>query len=350
MSDVNGSVLKTQDIIGKPVISLQGEETGNVIRVVVDPAAKTVIGLTVSTKGLFKDEKGVLFSAIRSFGDYAVIVESSEAIMSIDNLPSIEKLTRENDIYNLRAVTPQGKLVGSVDDFYFNPDNGHIEKYILSGGLIRNLFKGKATIPSETVTMIGKDLLITIDSVESTIQKEESGLEGSLENIKGDLGHFREDFGQWTEDLDKAWDKTRNQVLQLSKVFGQNLKEAAKTGKGKGIEILSKTGEILNDKKRQLGTSYEWWIDRLQTAKDNSENQLPEHDINILVGLRSARAVLDKSGNIIVHENDVITRDHIDTCQKAGRTRELLISIATRDLEEKMMDIETETETQNESV
>ncbi len=348
MTDLRNPVIKSQDIVGKPVISLQGEENGTVLKVIVDPVSKNVAGLTVSSKGLFKDAKGVEFSAIRSFGEHAVIVESSDNILPISNLPSMEKILRDKDIYNSRAVTSQGKFIGTVDDFYFNADTGHIEKYILSGGLIRNLVKGKASIPAAAVTLIGKDLLITIEKVEDTIEKEDTGLQNSIENIKGDLSEFRDDFEKWKEEFEKAWDKTRSQVSQASKILGQNLTQAAKTGKGKSKELLSKTGEILNEKKNQLKTSYEWWIDRLQTAKDDSEQQLPEHDINVLIGLRAARRVLDDSGNIIVRENDEITREHIDSCQEAGRTRELLISIATRDLEEKMNVIETEP--QNKSV
>lgn len=344
MVDVQSPVLKTQDIVGKPVISLQGKETGNVLRVIVNPADKTVAGLTLSTRGLFNGEKGVEFSAIRSFGDYAVIVESSEAIMPLDSLPLIEKFIRDYKIYNMRVVTPQGKFIGSVDDFYFNAETGLIEKYILSGGLIRNLFKGKASIPAETVTLIGKDLIITTEKVVETIQKEDSGLQDSIDNIKGDLGQFRDDFEQWKEDFDKAWDKTRTKVLELSKMVGDNLKEVARTGKGKGKEVISKTGEILNEKKGHLKNSYDWWLDRLQAAINVPEEPLPEHDINILIGLRSARSVIDNSGNVIVGENEEITRELIESCQKAGKLRELLISIATCDLEQKMESIENETQ------
>lgn len=336
MTDANQPVLKTHDVIGKPVISLQGEEIGTIVRVIVDPEINSVIGLTVNVRGFFKGEKGIEFANIGSFGDYAVVVENSREILPLDNLPEIEKMSKELYLYNMRVVTPLGKLIGTIDDFCFDAETGRIEKYILSGGIIKNLFKGMASIPASSIITIGKDLLITTDGVEQTIQKEESGLQDSLENIKGDIGELKIDLDQWKDDFEKTWDKTRNKVLDLSKIVGENLLEAARTGSGKGKEVLSKTSELVNEKIGQLKSSYDWWVDRLQAAKNRPDNALPEHDVNILIGLVAGKTVTDLNGKVIVAENEEITKEVIECAHKAGKTGELLISIATKDLEDKM--------------
>lgn len=340
MADETKDVLKTQDIVGKPVISLHGEEIGSILRVIVNPENRTVAGLTINIRGLFKGEKGIEFDAVNAFGDYAVIVESSEKILPLENLPVVEKLSKDYSLYNMRVVTPQGKLIGTVDDLYFNTNNGQIDKYILSGGIIKNLFKGKAVIPAEKIQRIGKDVLLAADGAENTIEQEDTGLQESIQYLKSDLDSFKDDLEQWKDDIDKNWEKTRIKVVELSKTVGENLKEVARTGKSKSKEVLSKTSEILNEKKKQLQTSYEWWLDRLQSAKTSPDSSLPEHDVDILIGLKAGRIVFDNNGVPIIKENDEITQEVVNSCQKAGKTRELLISIASRDLEDKIKSIE----------
>lgn len=342
MADVQNRFLKTQDLIGKPVISLQGEEIGAVLRVIVNPGSSNVVGLTVSSKGLFKGEKGVEFRAIKSFGDFALMVETIKEILPIDSLPAIEKLGKEHNLFNMRIITPEGKLIGTIDDFYFHTGTGNIERYILSGGLIKNLFKGRASIPASSISTIGKDLLISIEGVEETIQKEEPGLQDSLGNIRGDLENWKDDLGQWKDDFEKTWDKTKTKTLEISKTVSANLKESALTGSGKGKEIISKTSEILNEKKEQLKSSYELWVERLQVLKSGHERPLPADDAKAIIGLKAGKTLTDDNGNVLIKENEKVTPEVIETSQKAGKIKELLISVATRDLEDKINSLESE--------
>lgn len=340
MADVIKAILKTQDIVGKPVISLQGEEIGSILRVIVNPEKKQVAGFTINMKGLFKGEKAIEFDQVNSFGDYAVIVESFEKILPLENLPVIEKLSKDYNLYNMRVVTPQGKLIGVVEDFYFNTNTGQIDKYIISGGLIKNLFKGKAVIPAEKIQSTGKDVLMAADGAENTIVKEDTGLQESILHLKNDLDSFKDELDLWKDEFDKNWEKTRVKALEISKSVGENIKEAARSGRSRSKEVISKTSEILIEKKKQLQTSYEWWLDRLQFAKISPNTPLPQHDVNILIGLRAGRTVFDNNGIPIVPESGEITQEVVDTCQRAGKIRELLISIASKDLEDKIKSIE----------
>ncbi len=333
----NTGLLKTRDLLGTPLISLQGEEVGSVTRVIVDPANGSIAGLTVNVKGWFKGEKGIEFESVKSFGEYAVTVSRADQVVPLSNLPTLEKLAQDYNIYNMRIITPDGKLIGTIDDYYFNIQTGQIEKYILTGGVIKNLFQGRASIPASSIDKIGKDVVIATANVEETLQKEESGIQDNLENLKGDLEN-------WKDDFENIWEKTRAKTLELSKTMGENLKEAAKTGKDTGEKILSKTGKILVEKKEVLKTSYDSWMDRLQTVKNGPEKPLTETDINALAGLKAGETVTDDSGNVIIEKDDNVSPDVIAEAQKAGKTKELLISVATRDLEDQIKSIEQETE------
>jgi|GEM_PF-1560164 len=342
----NSALLKTQDVVGKPVISLDGEELGSVSRVIVDPAKGEVAGLTVGAKGWFKGEKGVEFEAVKSFGSYAVTVEQSGRVMPLDNLPPLEKLTQDHNIYNRRIISPDGKLIGSIDDFYFNTGTGQIERYILTGGVIKNLFKGRASIPASSIASIGKDVIIAISSVEETIQKEETGLQDNLGQWREE---WKEDLEHWKDDFEKLWEKTRNKSAELYKTAGGKIGEAAHTGKGKSKEILSRTGKIVAEKQEQLKDAYEMWLGRLQAIKTKPETPLGDGEIEALLGLKAAKTVTAGDGAVIIEANTEVSREIIEKAQKAGKIKELLISVATKDLEDKMESLEKEAQREDDT-
>lgn len=347
MPESINKLLKTQDVIGKPVLSLQGDDLGTVSKIVVDPLERSVVGITINVKGLFKGEKSAEYKTIKSFGDYAVMLNTPDELDNFDQLENFEKLAKDHCLFNIRIISPEGKLIGTIDDFYFNPLNGKIEKLILSGGIIKTLIKGRAVVPAEYIETIGKDAVITVNGIEEAIVREDSDLQNSIEYIKEDLSHYREDIDlfkddieQWRGDFDRLWEKTKKNAAGLSKTVADNLKEAAKSGKGKSINLLSKTTEILTEKAAQLKSSYEWWMERLQSVKNVSGVYLSADDIEVLTGLRAGKKVLDSSGKVIIDENEEVTPEMIDEAAKAGVTRDLLISLATRDLEDKMKSVE----------
>ncbi|MFA5881596.1 MAG: PRC-barrel domain-containing protein [Eubacteriales bacterium] len=335
-------LLKTQDLVGKPVISLQGEEVGSIVRIIADPVRGNVVGLTVSVKGWFKGDQGMEFESVKSFGDYAVTVQRCGQIVPLDNLPTVQKLAQDYSLYNMRIITPEGKLIGTIDDFYFDSKTGKIEKYILTGGVIKNLFQGRASIPAGSIEKIGTDAVIAVTNVLETIQKEETGLTDSIEHLKGDLENWKDDIGQWKDDFEKVWDKTLTKASELSKTVGENLKVAAQSGKGKGKELLTKTGGILSEKSIQLKKSYELWMDHLQAIKNKPEKPLSEKDLESLIGLKAGRTVTDDDGQVIVAENKKVTGEIIEASQQAGKFKELLISVATKDLEDQIKSVEKE--------
>lgn len=334
---------KSRDLLGRPVISLSGDELGSIARIISDPASGSVVGMTLSAKGWFKGEKAAEFSSIHSFGEYAVTVKENDLVIPLNTLSSLEKTAQESNLYGMRIITPEGKLIGAVEDYYFDVKTGAITKYILTGGIIKTLFKGRAGVPAASISRIGKDAMIAAANVEETIENEDGGLQDNLETLKDELDHLKNDLGQWKDDLEKVWDKTKTRAFELSKNVGENLKTAAEGSKDTGKKLFSKTGELLTEKKSQLKNSYEIWLDRLQAVKNGSEQPLTEEDLQALIGLKAGQTITDDNGVVIVEQNSSITRSTIEEAQKAGKIKELLITLATRDLEDQIKSIEDET-------
>ena len=342
--DSNIGLLKTQDLIGKPIISLQGEEVGSVSRIIADSENGRIVGLTVNVKGWFKGEKAIEFESVKSFGNYAVTVELGSHIVTLDSLPSLKKISEESNLYNMRIITPEGQLVGTIDDFFFDTTTGKIEKFILTGGIIKNLFKGRAAIPATSIQIVGKDAIIAISNVEETIQKDEAGIQDNIEQLKDDLGHWKGDLEHWKDDFEKLWDKTRTKAMELSKNVGENIKGAAATGTDKGKELISKTSEIISEKRETLRKSYDQWMNRLQNVKNKPATPLSQDEVNSLLGLKAAKTVTTNDGTVIIEQNTEVSQDTISKAQDAGKTKELLLSVATKDLEEQMESLKTEAE------
>lgn len=332
---MNVNFLKTQELMGKPVISLGGEEVGTVHKVIVDPGTSSIVGLTVNVKGIFKGEKALEFSAVHSFGNFAVTVVDNARVVPLNTLPALEKLAQVCNMYGMKVITPSGHLIGEVDDFSFATADGNIANYFISGGLIKNLMQGRATIPAESIEKVGPDLIIAKDNVEQYITKEEPGLQESFDNL-------REDLSGWKEDLNKAWDKTLIRAKEVSKILGEKVKDATKDGKGKSKELIEKSTVILNDKRQDLKATYEEWSDRLKTLKNKPERPLSDAELTALVGQKVSKTISDDSGQPIITKDEFVAEETVKKAIAAGRLKELLLAVATSEVNEKIESIEKE--------
>lgn len=337
---------KSRDLLGKPVISLLGDELGSVARIIADPDSGSVVGLTLTVKGWFKGEKAAEFTSVNSFGDYAITVKENDLVVPLNTLSKLEKTAQEGNLHGMRIITPEGKLIGTVEDYYFDVKTGAITKYILTGGIIKTLFKGRAGLPAAGISKIGKNVMIAVADIEERIENEDGGLQDNLENLKDELDHLKDDLGQWKDDVEKVWDSTKNRAVELSKTVGENLKTAAEGSKDTGKKLFSITGELLAEKKIQLKNSYEIWHNRLQAVKNGADKPLAEEELQALIGLKASQTITDDNGAVIVMQNSPITQDTIEAAQKAGKIKELLITLATRDLEDQIKSIEDETQNQ----
>lgn len=327
--------LKSQELVGKPIISLAGEEVGTVNKVIVDPGTTSVVGLTVNVKGLFKGDKALEFGAVHSIGNYAVTVTDGAMVVPLNTLPALEKLVQLCNMYGMKVITPSGHLVGGVEDFTFAVADGKIVSYIISGGLFKNLIQGRAIIPAEGIENIGPDLVIAKEDVEHYLKREEPGLADSIDNLK-------EDLSGWKEDLNKAWDKSLGRAKELSKIIGEKVKEATKEGKGKSKEILGKSTEILSEKGKDLKTTYEEWSERLKTLRNKPERPLTDDELAALTGQKVSKSISDDNGKPIIDKDEILTEDKIKLAVAAGRLKELLLAVATSEVNQKIESIEKE--------
>ncbi|REJ32252.1 MAG: hypothetical protein DIU83_09080, partial [Bacillota bacterium] len=161
----------------------RGRVVGRVSRLLVDADARKVVGLLLATR-LGREPRCLPFRHVHAIGEHAVTVRGTDAIAPLSRLPDMEEALRsQRRIYNSPILTEGGVFVGDVDEFTINTESGRLETLLVSGGLIQDLFRGQAALPSHLVVAIGEDATIVKD-VAVTYLKERR--QAQRENNKED--------------------------------------------------------------------------------------------------------------------------------------------------------------------
>ncbi|OIJ10287.1 photosystem reaction center subunit H [Anaerobacillus arseniciselenatis] len=147
----------SKQIVGLPIISINdGKELGTVKSLVVNPEHGTIDFITVHHEDWQISVKAVPFKKVIGVGDFAVTIESETNIIDLTEIPIANTLVTKNiKINGARIMSKKGQLLGKVDEYFINEDNGSIIALQL------NVAKDEEVVlASEHVHTFGKDILI----------------------------------------------------------------------------------------------------------------------------------------------------------------------------------------------
>ena len=183
---------KSKQFISMPVISLEeGQRMGNIKELVVNSAEKKVVALAVEQKGLFREQKYIPYSKVRSVGDDVVTVNQTTSAKKSGSLPEIITLVKEkNNISGTRIVTENGTLLGVVDDYFVNLASGEIMGMEFSGNYLTSVFNGKAFLDIDLVLTIGKEMIVCSNEALDKTVKLDGGLQERLRGVRESTGHI----------------------------------------------------------------------------------------------------------------------------------------------------------------
>lgn len=157
----------------------KGRVVGRIHRLIVDAEGRKVVGLLLATR-LGREPRCLPFRHVHSIGEHAVTVRGTEAIAPLSELPDMEEALRaQRRIYNSPILTEGGAFIGDVDEFTINTQSGRLEALLVSGGLIRDLFRGQAALPSHLIVAIGEDATIVKDMAVSFLAQHRKEQEQS---------------------------------------------------------------------------------------------------------------------------------------------------------------------------
>ena len=166
---------KGKDAGGLLVITRDsGMKVGKVEDLVLDRQGSRVLGILMDEAGWFKEAKVVAWPSFRVVGLDAVIIDGEASVKKASAVPEMsEVLEGGNVLIGARVATTDGRELGKIEDFYFDPETGIVKGFELSGG------KGRSFLPTPASFQAGKDVALVDPSAVDTITDLKEALRGA---------------------------------------------------------------------------------------------------------------------------------------------------------------------------
>ncbi|KEF39456.1 hypothetical protein M670_01224 [Schinkia azotoformans MEV2011] len=252
---------KSSQILGLPIISIaDGSEVGNVKSLVINPDKGSIDFLTIEKEEWQVSVKAIPYKKVVGIGEYAATIETESAIIDLNEIPIANQLVnRKIKIIGSKVMTRKGEMLGDVQEYYIDEDNGTIL------GTSINLSGREVTLAADSVITYGKDIII----------------------VKEDASNY---FLDTPEEL--IQDKKTTHGEEFAEELFEN--DSAK----KGTELVE---ELLNENNS---------IDEVADFK-NQQYQ-------ILNGKVVKKDILDNQGNVLLSKGTVLGKAEIEKVQEQG--------------------------------
>ena len=163
--DANGLLVITKD---------SGKKVGKVEDLVLDRQGSRILGILVDEAGWFKEARVVPWPSLRVIGLDAVIIDDEASAKKASEVPEMsEVLEKGNVLIGVRLETTEGRELGKIEDFYFDPKTGVVKGFELSGG------KGRSFLPAPASFQAGEDIAFVDPSAVETITDLKEALRGA---------------------------------------------------------------------------------------------------------------------------------------------------------------------------
>ncbi|UII55052.1 PRC-barrel domain-containing protein [Cytobacillus spongiae] len=165
---------KSVEIIGLPIISISdGNQVGKVKSLVINPDKGSVDFLTIEHEDFQVSVKAIPFKKVVGIGEYAVTVESENAVIDLNEIPIANQLVNKKiKITNTKVMTRKGALLGEITEYLVDDETGMIL------GMQLNLPSQEVALPSEAVVTYGKDIIIVKEDASESFLHTIEELEG----------------------------------------------------------------------------------------------------------------------------------------------------------------------------
>ncbi|MBT9168396.1 MAG: hypothetical protein DDT19_01741 [Syntrophomonadaceae bacterium] len=356
---------KSREVVGLPVIDLkEGKGLGRVYSLIVNPSSRRVEAIEVGERVLLKTKTELLpFDKLRSIGPDAVTLMKQEDLIDAQQQPELASLLEKKLLAN-KVVTAAGSLVGTVDDFSFNPADGNLAELFI------NTEKPRVSLvlPLTVVESFGRDFIIVeedylvksweIEAVSS--DRSGSQIVRSLE-VKAIEYALDREAGQdvYGEDgipIIHKGEKVTSENIDLARKKNRLTQLLIAAGVGELLEGMDYTKEKLDAGSKKLldswqslkGLSHEWLSRRLDDDRSSPTGELRELWLQLqsklakggreledvarlkmhgyVVGKTLSQPVYELDGTLIGGRGDHITEQMRDRAEAAGRLPQLFLS------------------------
>lgn len=155
-------MLKGQSIIGKKVLSrMDGQRIDSVRDIVISKDHTRVVALILDEGGIFSSGMAVAMENVVSFGNDAVVITDSKAVIRVDHFPAVKEIMDDRDsLVGKKVFTESGNQMGQIDDVYFDESTGSITSLEVVGKIVPTVKNGAAQLIRDDIVSIGPDAVM----------------------------------------------------------------------------------------------------------------------------------------------------------------------------------------------
>ncbi|SFK07650.1 PRC-barrel domain-containing protein [Brevibacillus centrosporus] len=168
---------QSKEVLGKPIISiLAGKEIGKVKNFVINPDMRSIEFMVVQNDQWDFGIKAIPFKLVEGLGDYAVTIESENAVIDLADIPIANELLSKNiQIKGSRIISRKGQHFGQITEYYFDPETGKIL------GCVLDTPDAISVLPETSVITFGKEITVISDEGENPLVSDEAFLSGKAD-------------------------------------------------------------------------------------------------------------------------------------------------------------------------
>jgi len=164
-----GKFVKRDSIIGFPVICEQtGKKLGIVEDILYDPSSKRIKGIIVAGTGYISKNFFIDFDDINAFGEAVIIVSNGCQRRLV--------IKENNNIVGKTIIKDNGQELGTISNVIFNPEDGYIEGYEISKGILDDLVAGRSILTGDFQPQLGEDVIVIPEEDNIELKSNNKGI------------------------------------------------------------------------------------------------------------------------------------------------------------------------------
>lgn len=149
--------MKISELKGRPVVSMaEGRKVGVVVDARIDPRQMAVTSLTIGGD----PQQGFLpLERIKSIGQDAITIDSTDAIQWATNRPMDELSRSASELMDLNVVDGSGTLVGQAREISAEMPSGKVTSIEVTKGGVFGLGASHLQFPVSAIVAVGPKLI-----------------------------------------------------------------------------------------------------------------------------------------------------------------------------------------------
>lgn len=159
---------KARDLVGMPVIDLEGGEHVGEVRDVLFTTLGEFHSLLLEKAGLLTPSRVIHRASVYAIGEDAITIRQRDDVVLYRDDSGLIRSLIDGEIHFVGkdVITQTGTLLGSVEDVYIDEDLHKIVGYELSEGFLVDLKEGRKFMRVHPEMMVGADTLLVPDDVD----------------------------------------------------------------------------------------------------------------------------------------------------------------------------------------